>query len=98
MLILDPKSGRSVAVDLSFARLPFSAEAGPQGPRKDPAQSNKFLDEQVITDLRIKCKTTRHSWIKSHSEHNKNYSTFRIHSHCLHRAWSRPWYDAAQKP
>lgn len=98
MLILDPKSGQSIAVNLSFERRPFSVAAGSNDARKVPTENRDFLAETVRFDLPLKHKTTRHSWVRSNDEHNKNHFAFRIHGDCLHFPRARPRHYPTQEP
>ncbi len=98
MLILDPKSGQSVVVDLTVEHRPFLVTAGSQSPRKVPAENKKFLASPVSLDLQSMYKTTRHSWVASNDEYNKNKPALRIHTDCLHHSWPRTWDDPTQEP
>ncbi len=98
MLILDPKSGQSVVVDLTVEHRPFLVAAGSQSPRKVPAERREILASPVSFDLQSMYKTSRHSWISSNDEYNKNKPALRIHTDCLHHPWTCAWDDSTQEP
>ncbi len=98
MLILDPKSGQSVVVNLTVEHRPFLVAAGSRGPRKVPADNKKILAALVSFDLQSMYKTARHSRISSNDEYNKNKSSLRIHNDCLHHSWTCTWDDSTQEP
>ncbi len=98
MLILNPKSGQSVVVDLTGEHRPFLVAAGSQSPRKVPAENKKFLVAPVSFDLHSMYKTTRHSWVSSNDEYNKNKPALCVHTDCLHHSWTCTWDDSTQEP
>ena len=98
MLILDPKSGQSIAVDLTVKPRPFLAAIGSQDPRKVPAENKKILASLVSFDLQSMYKTTRHSWVASNDEYNKNKPALCVHTGCLHHSWTCTWDDSTQEP
>ncbi len=98
MLILDPKSGRSVVVNLTVEHRPFLVATGSQIPRKVPAENKKILAPLVSFDLQSMHKTTRHSRVLSNDEHNKNKLALRIHTDCLHHSRTGTWDDSTKEP
>ena len=98
MLIFDPKAGQTVQVDLTAQHRPLLAALGSPSFRKVPEESKEIFAPLVMFSLQSKYKTTRHSWIRSHDEYNKNNHALRIHTDCLHHAWARPWDDSTPEP
>ncbi len=97
MLILDPRSGLSVVVDLMTAHGPFVEACGLQGSRKVPAERQNILASEVRFDLRSEYKNDRHSWSSSSDERNKNNIALSIHGNSFHHAWTCAWDHSIQK-
>jgi hypothetical protein len=98
MLIFDPKAGQTVQVDLTAQHRPLLAALGSPSFRKVPEESKEISASLVRSGLQSKYKTTRHSWIRSHDEYNKNKPALRIHTNCLHHTRARPWDDSTPEP
>jgi hypothetical protein len=98
MLILDPKSGQSVVVDLTAKHSPAVDTCGSPSPRKVPSNINDFSLFEVRFRLRVKYKNTRQSWSSSSDEHKKNKIAPDVYGNRLHHPWPCAWNDPVQEP
>jgi hypothetical protein len=98
MLILDPKSGQSVVVDLMAKHSPAVESCGSPNSRKVPPHISDILIFNVRFRLRTKYKNTRQSRSSGNDEHNKNKIALNIHGNRLYHPWPCAWDDPVQEP
>ncbi len=91
MLIFDPRTGQSVAVDLT-AKLSLATEAaGLRDTCKVPHKHKNILANSVRSALQLKYKNARQNWNTSNDERKKNNITLHLHGDGLRYARPRAW-------